>query len=1336
MIFRTFETTLDGSINKMGIFKRSFADISNAVSVGGIRGGFNSMAIGITQQDIANINEYNRLVGIEGVSSQTAWNRTMLTSSSTAQGLFDNQENLVRSGHGLVLSQEAISNATQKMTVKMKLAEVGMKALSVAGNMLLFMGISMAISGLIKGIDYLIHREEKLQEALDESISTLESTTSEIKSLEEQVKTCAEKIAELQKLKDAGTISLADEEELNNLKEENEELERQIALLQDKQIREGKQVLKDAKKQEDDKVQSRYKLGHKVTPSQELHGAVQAFIYAQNTDNDALADEHGARVEDMYEKIQPTLEAYRSLEEAGYDLSDAEEEHYAQLKKAEDEYLLYTHLLNGTKESFVALSEEMQKQVLIRDLFYKKGMTQEQATAVVENIKPEDYVKMWESDFEFTPPDPNDYDSAEEYGKAYADAWIKGAQEGIEKNANKMTVSIGDLEKASDNIKTLGSAFKELSEDGYITTKTLGEIQTATDLSGNEWEDYQTKLMRAKVGSSEFNQVMSDLTYKILDQTFANKDLSELTEQQIAATLRENGVVNANAVAHEYLTQAKRKEEIQSILTSKATDKEISSLINTANSCGVAKNAYLELVAKEILFNNNELDVKDKVDKINKIAIAAGFAGAQVEYLNNKLSGKDKKTQSAELGIDVIDDKNRDNYDKLGWQYKYNGITYEKFADARAMAEMDKLVEGFSSINIVPNYSGAASSSGSDKKNSALDNYLKDAENRYKIHQDETKYIQELQYAYDNLTKEEKERLDITGKINEAYRDLADNRIKDLEHQIDLTKELKGENANVVAQLNEIQRVANEEANRLRSMGYDNNSNEIQSLQKTWWDAEKEKLDWRFNISKEWIEQRNTFGDWHLFKDSEVKAWERVIKWLKDEYPHAVDEIKEAEESLFEARKEQLDKITDFTSSYFDSHKTLLQSYFDVTNSIAEAQHEINKELEASKTMYEYLDEETRKLLFNQEDYYKLSEELYDLQYEADKLQRGYEQALNNATLDTIEEITSQYEMQYEMMMKKYEIAKAELDVAKKRQQLDNVLNERNVRMLIDGQWQWVANTQDVIDAQKEYADAKYEAQQARLQKQQTDSLNDLTAQQDELGTVINKFESGVIDLDTAVGKIKNMFNELPTAMAQAISQLSSAKGGNSYSSSSGGGSSLGGSYRNDPSVIADLNRQMDENSKAWHSATSQEEKERLHNTNKVIAGYLGLKDSDFDSSTGKWKKHADGTRHTPGGWTLMGEEPEMYITANGHLVPINQPTIGNIDSGGVVFNQEQMSNLRSMWDLSNIKTPDYSSLVNRTTQSNIGTSNIFNGDIVVNQPHDYNDFVRRLTQRVRQKTV
>ena len=298
--------------------------------------------------------------------------------------------------------------------------------------------------------------------------------------------------------------------------------------------------------------------------------------------------------------------------------------------------------------------------------------------------------------------------------------------------------------------------------------------------------------------------------------------------------------------------------------------------------------------------------------------------------------------------------------------------------------------------------------------------------------------------------------------------------------------------------------------------------------------------------------------------------------------------------------------------------------------------------------------------------------------------------------------------MQYETLMKSYEIAKAELEVAKKRQQLDNVLAERNVRMFINGQWQWVANTQDVIDAQNEYADAKYEAEQAQLQKTQTDSLNDLTAKQDKLGTIINQFESGVIDLDTAVGQVKQMFDKLPTAIQTAISNLTSGKSG-SFSSGSSGSSSDGGSGISSE-YVSWAKSQMEKNSKNWHTADA-DGKIALEAANQSLGEII---DSDYDKATGTWKhKHADGTRYTPGGLTLMGEDGiEAYISSNGHLIPINQPTIGNIGAGGVVFNQEQMANLRSLWDLSNIAKPYYNFIGERKTQQVVSNDNriIING--------------------------
>ena len=73
---------------------------------------------------------------------------------------------------------------------------------------------------------------------------------------------------------------------------------------------------------------------------------------------------------------------------------------------------------------------------------------------------------------------------------------------------------------------------------------------------------------------------------------------------------------------------------------------------------------------------------------------------------------------------------------------------------------------------------------------------------------------------------------------------------------------------------------------------------------------------------------------------------------------------------------------------------------------------------------------------------------------------------------------------------------------------------------------------------------------------------------------------------------------------------------------------------------------------------------------------------------------------------TALGEEDfEAFIDNNGHLIPINQPTIGNIGAGGIVFNQDQMTNLRSLWDLSNIGTmPSHniSSIINRQMSETI----------------------------------
>lgn len=413
------------------------------------------------------------------------FNQSSLSAEALAEeigGVDDRIVNYAKTCKNGEMTTRGFSSSLEGMTLKAKAGQVALKGLSLVGNALAGIAVSFVVTSVIKGIDYLINREEKLKESLSDSIEVFESTTSEIKSLDEQVKTLGENIAELQKLKDAGTISIADDEELQKLKEENDELERQIALLQDKQIREGKQVLKDAEKQEDDYVQSRYSLGNKVTPAEELWLGTQSYIYAINSNNDALAKEHGDRVVDMYEKIQPTLEAYRSLEEAGYTLSESEKEHFDELKKGEDAYLMYVYLTNSTKEAFVALNQEMQKSVMLRHLVMEKGMTEEQAGFVLNNIDPEDYENLYGT--EFAPSALTDYATAEEYGKAYAEAWLSGIEENVQGSTSDNEITVfstesfnKEIKSYEDNYKRLIQVQEEWNETQALAPSTFVELQ-------------------------------------------------------------------------------------------------------------------------------------------------------------------------------------------------------------------------------------------------------------------------------------------------------------------------------------------------------------------------------------------------------------------------------------------------------------------------------------------------------------------------------------------------------------------------------------------------------------------------------------------------------------------------------------------------------------------------------------------------------------------------------------------------------------------------------------------------------------------------------------------
>ena len=665
-------------------------------------------------------------------------------------------------------------------------------------------------------------------------------------------------------------------------------------------------------------------------------------------------------------------------------------------------------------------------------------------------------------------------------------------------------------------------------------------------------------------------------------------------------------------------------------------------------------------------------------------------------------------------------------------------------------------------------------------------------------------------------------------KYIEAQKDAMEKSIDDIEDYIDARNTYNDWEAYGDSEVKAIQRQTKiiEDMYNQRLLTYEEYINKLEEQSKRIYSLGQDRVDKHLSDIDKYIDARNFYNDWDDFGDTEINAIEKQLKVLKNayrlnliSYEEYTEKFAEYTQKLYSVAKdnviEEISKLIEdyedmknLESSQLGSQKTLLQSYYDVTNAIAEAQHEINNELKASMTMYEYLNEETRELLFNQEDYNILNEELLEIQSAADALQKQYQEDILNASAETIAEITSQYQMQYETMMKQYEIAKAELDIAKKRQQLDNVLAERNTRMFINGQWQWVAKTQDVINAQNELAEAEINKKKQEASLEQTEAINTLTAQ-------INGIETDLAQVREKWSKMQEMLNGESDDVAKALKEISEvsspelkrvieATGGSVTSFSStlsestttlsdiiDGDRGLGTMSTGIGTIITDLESYSNAikaltkkiNSDYGDDSSSSGKTYKVNSDGKAPTGLkvgdkvvtaggtyeiTGVKSdgsykstlidsstttsnykgsyanassgsssggssssssgvSSSSSSSGKTvqvnpdgkapaglsvgdkvvtaggtykitgvnsdgsykselEKHADGTRYTPGGMTLMGEEGfEAFITNNGRLIPINQPTIGNIGAGGVVFNREQMANLRTLWDWSNL---------------------------------------------------
>lgn len=222
---------------------------------------------------------------------------------------------------------------------------------------------------------------------------------------------------------------------------------------------------------------------------------------------------------------------------------------------------------------------------------------------------------------------------------------------------------------------------------------------------------------------------------------------------------------------------------------------------------------------------------------------------------------------------------------------------------------------------------------------------------------------------------------------------------------------------------------------------------------------------------------------------------------------------------------------------------SLKEKQFETENKIFELRSDLDKELRSAKQTVQWLNKSERLRIFNEEDYTKLYAAIDEMEAKSSAYYNDYYSQMMNLTEDTLykqEYITAEYQRRMDLVEAEYNLTQKRVDLEKQQMKLRNVLEEKNTRMYINGEWQYVANTEDVISSSEAVADAETaykQVQQEKLQKIQEAQMS--------------KYVDGLKEIQAALENSTKYTNSTEQELATYISQLVNSLTGGDLDTSS-----------------------------------------------------------------------------------------------------------------------------------------------------------------------------------------
>lgn len=193
MIFRTKnEWGNSGIINGVSGIKSLFSDIKD---------NYFSSQQRFSADDTKAINNYiAEIERLKSLQKTTAnFNGTIKESIIQKQAFNNTMQNSSKGAQKFVKGLQDGTNNLNQMTKASKAAELGMKALSMAGNMIAMWAIGEAISFAIKELDNFFNAADKAIEKGKNALSEIQSLNKEVKDTNEAIEANKDKYAEYSK---------------------------------------------------------------------------------------------------------------------------------------------------------------------------------------------------------------------------------------------------------------------------------------------------------------------------------------------------------------------------------------------------------------------------------------------------------------------------------------------------------------------------------------------------------------------------------------------------------------------------------------------------------------------------------------------------------------------------------------------------------------------------------------------------------------------------------------------------------------------------------------------------------------------------------------------------------------------------------------------------------------------------------------------------------------------------------------------------------------------------------------------------------------------------------